>query len=810
MRPDPYGDGRSSRFHKGRGGASQLVCIVSFEVRDSLKSLRGFIFRVDVALFNESVEKSLRAGYGARMEDLFARGLAEVTGTEKDPARTVAVLTTAPVERPYDYAVGQGMDLSVGDYVIAPMGKTLVPGVVLGEGAGDVSPLRLKTIRSRFDLPPLPSVHRAFVDRVAAYTLSPVGAVLKMVLPVPEALEPPEVVKGYVLSETGRAREAEPGAVSPSHRRILEVLSDGVPRRGAEVARLAGCGPGVLKTLEKKGLVQLQELKLPPPCTAPDPTRTGPRLSEDQAKAARSLGQAVEAGGYSATLLDGVTGAGKTEVYFEAVAAALETGRQTLILLPEIALSNAFMDRFRSRFGCAPALWHSALSPSARRATWRGVAQGQVRVVVGARSALFLPYADLGLIVVDEEHDAAFKQEEGVIYHARDMAVLRAHLGKIPVVLVSATPSLETIHNVWAGRYAHLKLPDRHGEAGLPDIHILDLKKDRPERQSFIAPTLRKAMAQTLAEGEQSLLFLNRRGYAPLTLCRACGHRMACPRCTAWLVEHRGRGRLACHHCGFSTLLPRTCPSCAEADSFAACGPGVERIHEEVRALFPDARTIVLASDTAGSEAALRTALEDIREHRVDIVIGTQIVAKGHHFPKLTLVGVIDADLGLAGGELRATERTYQLLHQVAGRAGREARPGRVYLQTFSPDSRVIRALAAGDRDAFLEVEAGERERAAMPPFTRLAAVIVSGANEAQVEAAAKALGQAAPHGPGIRTLGPAEAALARLRGQYRQRLLVVAERSVALQAVMRAWIASVKVPAAVRVRVDIDPQTFG
>lgn len=743
------------------------------------------------------------------MDDLFTR-----KDEPKAQCRTVAVLTTAPIEKPYDYSIPEDMDVKVGDYVRVPMGKSVIPGVVWKTGEEKIRPEKIKSIDERYNLPSMPQTHRDFLEKVAAYTLAPLGSVLKMALSVADALAPPSPVHGFVLSTKGQAalsgNTETSDKISHAHIRILKTLSDGNPRRATEISRLAECSASIIKTLEKKGFLDSVPMNTPPPCTAPDPTRTGPVLSEDQNAAACTLRHAVMEGQYSATLLDGVTGAGKTEVYFEAVATALEKGHQALILLPEIALSNAFIDRFQTRFGCRPALWHSALSPGVRRSTWRGVAQGSVRVVVGARSALFLPYSDLGLIVVDEEHDPAFKQDEGVTYNARDMAVLRAHTGQIPVVLVSATPSLETIHNVWTGRYGHLVLPDRHGGAGLPTLHILDLKKDRPERQSFIAPTLRKAVAETLAANEQALLFLNRRGYAPLTLCRSCGHRMECPRCTAWLVEHRRSERLACHHCGFSMPLPKICPSCHETESFAACGPGVERIHEEVKALFPEARTLLLASDTTEGDAAMRTALADIREHRVDIVIGTQIVAKGHHFPKLTLVGVIDADLGLSGGELRATERTYQLLHQVAGRAGREERPGHVYLQTYAPESRVIQALAAGSRDAFLEIEAGERERAGMPPFTRLAGIIVSGTNEAQVDAVARTLGHNAPNAPGIRTLGPAAASLARLRGQYRRRLLVIADKSVNIQKAVRTWLSGTKIPSSVRVRADIDPQGFG
>jgi primosomal protein N' (replication factor Y) len=457
-------------------------------------------------------------------------------------------------------------------------------------------------------------------------------------------------------------------------------------------------------------------------------------------------------------------------------------------------------------------LWHSHLTAAQRRVTWRGVAEGHSRVVVGARSALFLPYVDLGLIVVDEEHDGAYKQEDGVRYHARDMAVVRGHLGGFPVVLVSATPSLETIQNVWDGKYVHLHLSARFGGAQMPEVSAIDLREDKPEKGDFIAPSLRTEMIETLARGEQVLLFLNRRGYAPLTLCRSCGHRMECPRCTAWLVEHKGyngHDHLNCHHCGFTVSMPKQCPSCSDVASLVPCGPGVERIEEEVRRGFPDARVMVLASDTAENNDQLRLMLESIRRGEVDIIIGTQIVAKGHHFPELTLVGVVDADLGLQGGELRGSERVYQLLHQVAGRAGRAQKTGRVMLQSFMPDHRIMQALVDESRDDFLQVEAEERKAAHMPPFFRLAGIIVQGRDERMALEVAKALGRCAPQGERIQTLGPAPAPMARLRGQYRFRLLLRADKQVNIQKVVLDWIAGIKVPSAVRVIIDIDPQSF-
>jgi primosomal protein N' (replication factor Y) len=540
-----------------------------------------------------------------------------------------------------------------------------------------------------------------------------------------------------------------------------------------------------------------------------DVSLAGPALSADQANAACALRDSVAAKRFSVTLLDGVTGSGKTEVYLEAVAAALAAGGQALVLLPEIALSVQFLQRFTARFGVAPAVWHSELTPAVRRETFRAVAEGRANVVVGARSALFLPFPDLALIVVDEEHESAFKQEDGVIYHARDMAVVRAKLSEAACVLVSATPSLETVENVLSGRYAVQKLPARHGGAVLPKVEALDLRAFAPERGKFLSPVLVTAMRETLAKGEQAMLFLNRRGYAPLTLCRHCGHRFACPNCSAWLVEHRHFSRLICHHCGHGKALPEACPACAAVSNFAAVGPGVERIAEEVAEVFPDARSLVMASDVITGPKEAAEAARKISDREVDIIIGTQMVAKGWHFPGLTLVGVVDADLGLGGGDLRAGERTVQMLHQVAGRAGRAEAPGRVMLQTFSPEHPVILALLSGDLPAFMAREAAERRPGHWPPFGRLAAVIVSAPEERAADFVARALAKSAPHRAGLEILGPAPAPFALLRGRHRRRLLMKAARGVDVQAVVRDWLARTEIPRAVRVDVDIDPVSF-
>jgi primosomal protein N' (replication factor Y) len=604
---------------------------------------------------------------------------------------------------------------------------------------------------------------------------------------------------------------AEAGAkLTAARRRVLQGLRDDGACSTAELARRSGCGVGVVRSLIAAGDIGEEFISAEPaPEPMPDWQGAGPPLSSDQEKVAQRLVERVRESGFSVTVLDGVTGSGKTETYFAAIAAALAAGRQVLVLLPEIALGAQWLDRFKRRFGAMPAEWHSDISQSARRDTWRAVATGRARIVVGARSALFLPFPELGLIIVDEEHDASYKQEDGVCYQARDMAVLRASIAGIPIVLVSATPSLETVVNISRGRYERVHLPRRHAEASLPKIDLVDMRGQRIESGRFLSPPVVAALDETLAAGEQALLFLNRRGYAPLTLCRACGHRFQCPNCTAWLVEHRFTARLICHHCGYAAPVPPLCPECLATGALVPCGPGVERLQEEVAARFPQARIALMVSDLLQGPRAAAELAEAMVAHRYDVLIGTQIVAKGHHFPMLTLVGVVDGDLGLVGGDLRATERTYQLLHQVAGRAGREERPGRVLIQTYMPEQPVMRALAAGDRDRFLEAEAAARREAGLPPFGRLAALIVGAGEPEAADFAARGLARAAPQLPGIAVLGPAPAPLAILRGRHRRRFLVKAERGVNLQAALRDWLSRVRVSSSVRVQVDIDPYSF-
>jgi primosomal protein N' (replication factor Y) len=731
------------------------------------------------------------------MASLFASN----TPPETEPAtdRRIGVLLPLPLSGAYDYLVPDGLDVAAGDFVEVPLGSRSVLGVVWGEAKDDVPRAKLKQIEAKIEIAPLPEVSRRFIDWVANYCLSAPGAVLKMAMSVSDAFKPERSLKAYAIGDPAS------GQMTAARQRVLDALADVPSMQPGELARAAAVTASVLGKMAEIGQLRVVAQPLAKPFGQPDADLPGAQLSTAQRTAADELIQA-HAG---VTLLDGVTGSGKTEVYFEAIAACLKRGQQALILLPEIALTTQWLERFTERFGAAPGQWHSELTGLERRLTWRAVLRGDAKVVVGARSALFLPYRDLGLIIVDEEHEQAFKQEDGVIYQARDMAVVRGHLAQIPVILASATPSLETMHNVETGRYRFLHLPDRHGTAQLPEVRLIDLRREPPPRQSWLSPPLREAVRATLERKEQALLFLNRRGYAPLTLCRACGHRLQCPNCSAWLVEHRYLGRLQCHHCGFESQPPAKCPACQAEGSMAACGPGVERVAEEAAALFPEASRLILTSDTASGPAKTAELLRMIAQREVDLVIGTQIIAKGHHFPNLTLVGVIDADLGLSGGDLRAAERTFQLLHQVSGRAGRADLAGLVLIQTYDPSRPVMQALKAGDRDRFYALESEERKQAGMPPFGRLAAIILSGSDADEVDRLGQHLARSAPHQDGIQVLGPAPAPLALLRGRHRRRFLVKTRRDIAPQPVLRRWLGGVKTRGDLMLEMDIDPYSF-
>ncbi|UGV24377.1 primosomal protein N' [Rhodopseudomonas boonkerdii] len=718
----------------------------------------------------------------------------------------VDVLVPVALDQAYSYRVPRGLDLQPGDVVTVPLGAREVIGVVWAENTNPDPRLhnRLKDVGEKLDVPSLRQELRQLVDWVANYTLSARGMVMRMTLRMGEHLGPERMKLGVRL--VGEA----PKRMTSARVRVIEILRDGLLHGKSDAAREAGVSAGVIDGLVDEGTLAVEVMPPPLPPPPPDPSFVEPDFSPDQAVAAEAIRKLASTGAFQAALLDGVTGSGKTEVYFEAVAEIIKRGEQVLILMPEIALTGQFLDRFARRFGVRPMEWHSELTPRTRARNWAAIANGDAHVVVGARSALFLPYAKLGLIIIDEEHDQAYKQDEGAHYHARDMAVVRASIAGIPIVLASATPSVESEVNARKGRYQRIALPSRFGGQHMPQIEAIDLRREGPSRGRFIAPRLAEKIVHAIERKEQALLFLNRRGYAPLTLCRSCGHRFACTICDAWLVDHRFRKRLVCHHCGYSEPRPHQCPHCGAEESLAAIGPGVERLQEEAADLFPGARTMVLSSDLITSVESMRAELAEIAEGRVDVIIGTQLVAKGHNFPRLNLVGVIDADLGLGNGDPRAAERTFQMLNQVIGRAGREQGRGVGYLQTHQPEHPVMKALVANDREAFYDNEIESRERAGYPPFGRLAAMIISGGDRPTAEGFARKLAACAPVDERILVLGPAEAPLAVIKGRYRFRLLVKSARNVDLSRYLRDWLAHApKTAGNLKLEVDVDPQSF-
>jgi primosomal protein N' (replication factor Y) len=714
----------------------------------------------------------------------------------------VAVMVSVSVEGPYSYRVPYGKSVVRGSIVAVPLVGRLTLGVVWGVPKDNTAHNRLKDIEHIYDVPPLSDELLRTVDWVSRYTLAAPGLVLRSVLRSTEALEPERNIIAF--RKTGQ----EPERMTPARLRVLDAVADGLAWPKAAIVGSSGVSASVIEGLERAGALERLEVAPPPIVLRPDPDAAPPVLSAEQGQALAQI-RGLDAHKFGVALLDGVTGGGKTEVFFEAVADTLRAGRQAMVLLPEIALTHSFLDRFAKRFGTRPAEWHSDMTPAQRARTWRAINAGEVRALVGARSALFLPFHELGLIVLDEEHDGAFKQSDGVNYHARDMAVVRAKLAEARVILSSATPSVESRNNANLGRYSHVMLTSRFSTTALPDITALDMREEPPEKGQWIAPRLAREIFATLDRGEQALLFLNRRGYAPLTLCKACGHQYQCPDCSAWLVEHRFRGVLMCHHCGYEQRRPTVCSACGVEDSLVPIGPGIERVAEEAAARFPDARTVILSSDM-GSNIQLKERFSEIEKGEYDLVIGTQLVAKGHNFEKLTLVGVLDADLGLAHGDPRAAEKTFQILTQVTGRAGRAAKAGRAFLQTYHPTHPVMEAMVKQDREAFYAHELIEREDGGLPPFGRLAALIISASEHDDAMNFARRLLSAAPQAEGLRLFGPADAPVAMVRGRHRVRLLAQSPKDFDLSGYVRFWLNSAERPRGnLRIQVDIDPMSF-
>ena len=720
----------------------------------------------------------------------------------------LGVLLPLPFDEPFDYSCDENLPL--GTIVCVPWGKTQITGVVWSHTpSSDCPPQKIKKIIKTYNFPPLSKEIIELIKFVAKYNMAPLGMVLKMVISVKQVFNPEPTETFYLL--TGKTLAEAKLKNSDARWHVIDLLKHG-PYTKKEICQGAGCGPSVVDTLLKAGVLQTQTQTKNTSCDVSSPKFMPVNLTEEQQNAADHITGKIDSG-FSVTLIDGVTGSGKTEVYFKVASQILAQSKQVLILVPEISLTTQWLEKFEQRFGIKPACWHSGLGTKERVQTWINIIEGKAKVIVGARSALFLPYKNLGLIVVDESHDHSFKQEDFVNYQCRDMAVVRAKLEKIPLILSTATPDLETIINVEKGKYDKVCLTKRFAGAVLPTVKIIDLKKDRPQKgawgPSWLSPTLVKALEQNLQKQEQSMLFLNRRGYAPLIICRDCGHKIQCPHCTSWLADHKANGKLICHHCGFMMNRPKTCPDCHSEDGLTACGPGVERIAEEVSSRFPEARVKILSSDTTANMNELSNIFTEIEANKVDIIVGTQILAKGHHFPDLTLVGIVDADLGLMGSDLRASEQTYQLLSQVSGRAGRGTKSGTVFVQTLYPENLVLQSLINNNRQQFLNLEKQSRKILSMPPYGKLAAIIVSSESQSKASQIASALGQTAPNNEYITTLGPAPAPIFMLRNKYRFRLLLKTSRTINIQDILKIWLEKINIPKQVRVEVDIDPYSF-
>lgn len=724
----------------------------------------------------------------------------------------VKVLIPNIVNTGYDYRLPADADL--GQFVrVSVMNRPYI-GVIFGYGDSNLPTEKIKNVSEIYPSK-LSADDLSWIKKMSNWTLMTPGAVLRLIINVPDAFLPPKTEPLYNFNFDAC------GKMTDARQMVMDAYSsnDNTAMTLGDLRNIARVSPAVINTMIKKGLLTLCNTRVVESnefnYTYHDTGNVV--LNAEQSAAANAIAHSIEQGGFSVHLLDGITGSGKTQVYFDSVLRAYNAGKSVLLMMPEIALTAQFMTRFTQRFGAPPVVWHSNLTSARRREIWRGVLNKKIRVIVGTRSALFLPWQDLGLIVVDEEHDGSYKQEDMGNYHARDMAVLRAKIAGFPVVLASATPSAETLHNVELGKYKILKLTSRFGGAELPKISTIDLRENRPvdymlpgddtPQRGNLSPLLCDAISETLNAHQQVMLFINRRGFAPITQCKKCGWVAMCPECSVGMTYHKRLGKLLCHMCGRTMELPKKCPECGNETSMY--GVGLERIEQEVNARFPNAKTALVSSDTIMTRQTLERLVAKMENGEIDIVIGTQILAKGHHFPNLTLVGVVDADMGLFGTDFRASEHTFQQLFQVAGRAGRGEYPGRVLLQTYQPENPVLTAICACDRDAFMETDMAARRSAKMPPFGQLIALIVEGEKEQTLKSFCEMLSNAAPTLHGGKIMGPIAAQIYQIRNWYRMRFLIAGDANANLQPVVTHWLSHVRPPANIRIKIDVNPQNF-
>ena len=702
----------------------------------------------------------------------------------------------------YDYLVPKA--LSIGQIVVVPLRKRLCIGVVISRGTSNISRKKLRYINKVIDLPCLSIEFLNFCIWASNWTMYDISQVLKMSLPSIKFLDSIKEEKFLICNHKSFAKITTLGL------KVKKFVSKNPNLSIVECIRKLKVSRSVIDKLILDEVLLHRPKKIKK-SNNKNVEFTSKTLSSHQLKSYKIIKNFIKKDKNNVFVIDGVTGSGKTEVYFEVINKYINNRMQSLILLPEISLSSQFLDRFSKRFGEKAYLWHSGLSMKQRHLTWQSVIKGEAKVVVGARSALFLPFINLGLIIVDEEHDISYKQEDGVCYNARDMAVARGAMASLNVILVSATPSLETLYNVNIKKYKKIEMHERYGLAVMPTIKLIDMRKEKLSSNQWLSDEAIESIKNALKNKEQSLLFINRRGFSPLTLCHNCGYRFCCPDCSSWLVSHKQKNALLCHHCGYKEKLHSCCPHCKTEDSFVACGPGVERLAEEVKKTFPNARLEILSSDTLKNFSTTKHIFNDIENGKIEILVGTQVAAKGHNFPLLTNVIAVDADLSLTGGDLRASERTFQMLTQLSGRAGRDEKRGHALIQSYEPDNSVMRAIANGDRDKFFAIESENRSLRNLPPYGRLAAIIVQSKNISELETFVKMLGKSLRNltNQRIKVLGPAPAPINKLRGWYRYRFLVMGKRKDLLQPFIREWLGKVNVRRGMRVKIDIDPYNF-
>jgi primosomal protein N' (replication factor Y) len=713
----------------------------------------------------------------------------------------VKVFPLLPFSKTFDYLCFD--DVCEGDVVSIQFGKIATFGVVVEIlEVPEKTEFTLKEVNFVLLRGVFNSKLIKLVETASKYNTGSVGMFLRLCFPFSKFRIPE--IKEEVEFEIYLSKEAcENSLKSKLWKDLWGVLKD-----GAKIAlNSIRIPPSELAKITNKELVQFSKLEEKKIMNANLAT-----LSTPQKEAFKIIESFLESG-FKSFLLNGETGSGKTEVYFHLIYEVIKNGGQVLLTLPEIALSSAILSRFKERFGFDAILWHSSVSEKKRILNFMQIINGEARVIIGTRSAIFLPFKNLKLIIVDEEHDGSYKQEETVIYNGRDMAVMRGFIFNIPIILGSATPSIETYNNTQNGKYLEVKLENRFFVSQMPTITVVDMKQEKMPKNQFISTTLKTKMMEVINSGGQVMFFLNRRGYAPIVLCSCCGERVKCKFCDVHLTEHRIEGKLKCHHCGYTREKPQVCEACCVEDAMKVMGAGVERIQEELCQILPKNQVVLLTSDTLSSQVKTREVINKIESGEAKVIVGTQVVSKGYHFPNLRFVGVLDADFGLNIEDFRAFEKTFQLLYQVAGRTGREKADGEVYIQTFDPKNKVLFSIVNYDKSGFYSLELEARRKFKLPPFSKQIAFVIFGDEKQETLDFAKKLTIELEREfkglEGFSLFGPSVPIISFLRNRYRFRILILSVKYFQIQEKILKVLDACKPPKSVNIKIDVDPISF-